>query len=72
MASEIDRYCVKPGQACGYMIGCSEILRLREGVKRSLGAGYDLRAFNDAVVTAGNTPLVALERSVERALRRRS
>ncbi len=72
MAGEIDRYCVKPGQACGYMIGCNEILRVRDRVKRSLGAAYDLRAFNDAVIAAGNTPLALLERSVEQALRRRS
>jgi uncharacterized protein (DUF885 family)/drug/metabolite transporter (DMT)-like permease len=69
MASEVDRYCVKPGQACGYMIGCTELLRLRDRVTRSRSGG-ELRAFNDAVVTAGNTPLSLLETSVERALRR--
>jgi uncharacterized protein (DUF885 family) len=53
------------------MIGCNEILRVRDRLKRSLGAAYDLRAFNDAVLAAGNTPLALLERSVERALRRR-
>jgi uncharacterized protein (DUF885 family) len=72
MTGEVDRYCVKPGQACGYMIGCIEIARLRERIRSSLGGRYDLRAFNDAVVTAGNTPLSQLERAVERALGHRS
>lgn len=29
MQGEVDRYCVEPGQACGYMIGQAEFLRLR-------------------------------------------
>jgi uncharacterized protein (DUF885 family) len=53
MASEVDRYCVKPGQACGYWVGCEEMLRLRAQIERQLGAGHDLRAFNDAVIEAG-------------------
>jgi uncharacterized protein (DUF885 family) len=56
---EVDRYCVKPGQACGYMIGLQELLRLRE---RWLRAGAsDLPGFNDAVLRAGNLPLAVLD-----------
>ncbi|MFC3711166.1 DUF885 domain-containing protein [Sphingoaurantiacus capsulatus] len=59
--SEIDRYCSWAGQACGYKIGHSEINRLRDGAKRTLGARFDLRAFNDAVVGAGWMPLAVLD-----------
>ncbi|NCU12826.1 MAG: DUF885 domain-containing protein, partial [Sphingomonadaceae bacterium] len=54
VAPEVDRYCSWPGQACGYKMGHTEILSLRERAKRELGAKYDLRDFNDAVVTGGN------------------
>ena len=42
--SEVDRYCVWPGQACGYKVGHTEITRLRDQAQRQLGAGYDLAA----------------------------
>ena len=37
VASEVDRYCSWPGQACGYKVGHSEINRQREKAKTSLG-----------------------------------
>ena len=54
---EVERYCSWPGQACGYKMGHSEILAQRERAKAALGAKYDLRDFDDAVVTGGNVPL---------------
>ena len=63
---EVDRYCSWPGQACGYKMGHTEILRLREGAKTALGAKYDLRDFNDAVVGGGNVPLDVLGENVAR------
>ena len=56
VASEVDRYCSWPGQACAYKVGHSEILRLREGARGRL----DLRAFNDRVVQAGPVPMTVL------------
>ena len=35
--SEIDRYCLTPGQACGYKVGHTEIVRLREHARTELG-----------------------------------
>jgi uncharacterized protein (DUF885 family) len=59
VGGEVDRYCVKPGQACGYMIGLQELLRLRQ---RWLRAGAsDQPGFNDAVLRAGNLPLAVLD-----------
>jgi uncharacterized protein (DUF885 family) len=66
VASEVDRYCTWPGQACGYKIGHSEILSQRERARLALGAGYDLRDFNDAVVGGGNVPLDVLAGQVDR------
>ncbi len=62
VASEVDRYCSWPGQACGYKVGHSEINRLREKATAALGGGsrFDLKAFNDAVVLGGNVPLDVL------------
>ena len=66
VTSEVDRYCSWPGQACGYKIGHSEILSQRERAKAALGAKYDLRDYNDAVVGGGNVPLDVLTQNVER------
>ena len=65
VASEVDRYCAWPGQACGYKVGHGEINRLREGAIAKLGPRYDLKAFDDAVVLGGNVPLDVLAKNVE-------
>ena len=65
VTSEVDRYCAWPGQACGYKVGHSEIIRLRAGAQQALGKGFDLRLFNDAVVTSGGVPMVVLARMVD-------
>ncbi len=65
VASEVDRYCSWPGQACGYKVGHSEINRQRERAKAMLGAKYDLKTFNDTVVRGGNVPLDVLAKNVD-------
>ena len=59
--TEIERYCVWPGQACSYMLGKLTWLRLREKAKAELGAKFDIRAFHDAGLLAGAMPLPVLE-----------
>lgn len=66
VASEVDRYCSWPGQACGYKLGHSEIVGQRERAKAALGAAYDFKAFNDAVVLGGNVPMDVLAKNVGR------
>ena len=65
VASEVDRYCSWPGQACGYKVGHSEINRQRDKATAALGSRYDSKAFNDAVVLGGNVPLDVLATNVE-------
>jgi uncharacterized protein (DUF885 family) len=63
--SEIDRYCVWPGQACGYKIGHLEFVRLRAAAQARLGDRFDLRAFHDTVLKGGAMPLEVLARVVD-------
>jgi len=65
MTSETDRYCVSPGQACGYKTGHNEILRLRKETMAALGTKFDLAAFNDALVKTGGVPLSVLPAAVD-------
>ena len=66
VASEVDRYCSWPGQACGYKVGHIEIVRQRARAEAALGQAYDFRAFNDAVVLGGNAPLDVMAKNVGR------
>ncbi len=70
VTGEVDRYCSWPGQACGYKIGHSEIRRQRERAQSTLGATFDLKAFNDTVVGGGNVPLDVLAMNVDEYLKR--
>ncbi|MES1198965.1 MAG: DUF885 family protein [Pseudomonadota bacterium] len=63
--SEIDRYCSTPGQACGYKVGHTELVRLREKAFNALGAGFDVRDFDDIVVQTGGVPLTVLEKAID-------
>lgn len=66
VASEVDRYCSWPGQACGYKMGHTEIVHQRRRAQAALAARYDLRDFNQAVVDGGNVPLDVLAQNVDR------
>jgi uncharacterized protein (DUF885 family) len=63
---EIDRYISWPGQAPSYMIGRTEILRLREQARAAQGQRFDIRAFHDRVLENGTVPLGFLRGRIER------
>jgi len=65
VASEVDRYCSWVGQACGYKIGHTEIVRQRGRAQKALGSRYDLRDFDDAVVRGGNVPMDVLAKNID-------
>jgi uncharacterized protein (DUF885 family) len=69
VASEVDRYCSWPGQACGYKVGHSEINRQRDKAKTALGLTVADKAFNDTVVQGGNVPLDVLAKNVDEYIR---
>jgi uncharacterized protein (DUF885 family) len=64
-ATEVERYCVWPGQACSYMLGKLTILRLRDKAKAALSARFDIHQFHDAILLCGAVPLTVLETVVD-------
>jgi uncharacterized protein (DUF885 family) len=63
--SEVDRYCAAPGQACGYKVGHTEIVRLREKARAALGDRFDVRDYDDAVIQTGAVPLAVLATAID-------
>ena len=64
-ATEVERYCVWPGQATSYMTGKLTWLRLREKAKAALGSAFDIRQFHDAGLKMGAMPLTVLETVID-------
>lgn len=65
-ASEVERYVVNPGQACAYMIGQLEILRLRDRARAALGDKFSSQQFHNVVLRTGTVPLELLGREIDR------
>jgi uncharacterized protein (DUF885 family) len=61
--SEMNRYCVSPGQACSYKIGHNQWVRLRRRAQAELGDRFDLRQFHE-VLKEGVLPLDLLDKRV--------
>jgi uncharacterized protein (DUF885 family) len=64
--TQVERYCVWPGQACTYMLGKLVFLEQRARAQRTLGARFDIRKFHDAMLLSGAVPLELLERTYVR------
>lgn len=64
--TEIERYSVRPGQACAYMVGKLTWLRLRAQAQQALGPRFDIRKFHDAGLLGGAMPLTVLEGVIAR------
>jgi uncharacterized protein (DUF885 family) len=63
--TEVERYCVWPGQACAYMVGKLTILKLRDKARAAMGAKFDIHKFHDTVLLSGALPLDVLTRVVD-------
>ena len=59
--SETDRYIAWPAQACSYKLGQLKILELRERAKKELGSKFDIRTFDDEILSGGSLPLDMLD-----------
>ena len=66
---EVDRYISWPGQAPSYMIGRTEIMRLRQMAKDSLRDRFDIRQFHDRVLENGTVTLPMLHANITRWVR---
>ena len=63
--TEIERYCIWPGQACSYLLDKLAILELRGKAKAALGPRFDIRQFHDAVLLCGAVPQQVLHTIVD-------
>lgn len=64
--TEVERYCVQPGQACGYMLGKLAFLAARQKARDALGARFDIKSFHDAMLVGGAVPLAMLDGMTDR------
>jgi uncharacterized protein (DUF885 family) len=62
MTSEVERYCVYPGQATSYKVGQTRWLAMRANAQAKLGSKFDIRKFHDTGLTAGPMPMAVLAR----------
>lgn len=63
--AEVDRYVGLPGQALGYQLGNMKFRELRARAEAALGPRFDIRAFNDALASAGAVSLPVLEQTID-------
>jgi uncharacterized protein (DUF885 family) len=63
--SEVRRYITLPGQATGYKIGMLKIMELRKNAETALGPKFDIKAFDDLIISDGSQPLPVLETRVD-------
>lgn len=70
MRPEVERYCVTPGQACAYMVGQLEWLRLRALARRLAGPSFDIRKFHQ-IIQHGRAPFNVVEEVVTASFTKR-
>ena len=64
IVSEVERYMVSPAQALSYKIGQLTILNLKKEAEKALGDDFDIKAFHNIILDAGDMPLAVLEQRV--------
>ncbi len=62
---EIERYVVWPGQATAYKTGQLAMVRMREKAEAALGDDFDLRLFNEKLLSGGAMPLDILAEEID-------
>jgi uncharacterized protein (DUF885 family) len=68
-ATEVERYCIWPGQVCAYLLDKLAILGQRQRAKAALGPRFDIRRFHDAILLCGPVPHAVLATVVEGYIR---
>ena len=64
VTTEVERYCVRPGQASSYKVGQTVWSRVRAESMAALGDRFDIKGFHDTALATGGVPLTVLERVV--------
>src|SRR5262249_9356438 len=64
--TQIERYAVTRGQACGYMLGKLTFLAAGKKARDALGAKFDYRSFHDAMLIGGAVPLAMIDGMTDR------
>src|SRR5262249_17310759 len=64
-ATEIERYCIWPGQACTYTLDKLALLALRDRAKATLADRFALPRFHDAILSCGAVPQAVLATVVD-------
>jgi uncharacterized protein (DUF885 family) len=62
--AEVARYTASPTQASAYLVGCLEILAIRERYLGDRRDGAGLRAFHDRLAGSGGLPPALAERAL--------
>jgi uncharacterized protein (DUF885 family) len=65
VTTEVERYMVVPGQACGYKVGMLKMLELRERARAALGGRFNLKEFHRVLLQDGGLPLESLDHVVD-------
>nr|WP_315223787.1 DUF885 domain-containing protein [uncultured Flavobacterium sp.] len=66
IASEIERYMARPGQALSYKIGQLKIQEFLLMSKNQLGEKFNIAQFHDQILNSGSIPLTILENKIIR------
>ncbi len=67
IAQDVERSAIGPASARAQGLAWLELVRLRAAARKAKGAGFDLKAFHDAVLVSGTQPLSMLRTRVLRA-----
>jgi len=69
--AEVDRHITEAGQGLAYTFGMLKILELRKRAEETLGPGFDLKEFHEAVLGNGALPLDLLDLEVTAWMKRK-
>ncbi|MDI1365099.1 MAG: DUF885 domain-containing protein [bacterium] len=64
IAQDVERAAIGPAASAGQGLAGLELLRLRAAARAAQGARFDLKAFHDAALVQGSTPLALLRTRV--------
>jgi uncharacterized protein (DUF885 family) len=70
--AEVQRDITLHWLSTGYKIGMLKIMELRQKAQGALGSKFDVKAFDDLIISNGSQPLPVLERRVDEWIASRS